>query len=575
MRLYLLFGLCYVEGIVHFPISKNVVGRWLSQFCVDRSRESEESLRRCSSSTTSSVVDGYGGNRHRNSCWWMESPLLFPFLSYPSPPSSKKKKDISFWMTSTKTAATTTSPMDDCKKQENNNNNNNNNVTTLKIHTFVHPQTGQVWKAINTAKRRFFDYLEYSNVLSYKNASTTTIITQQYRISNDQQQQQQKQQELWRDEWRDLWKKRRLLTDRTEVLAVYPSDRVHNNNNHNNNKNGARRGGFADLLHLYRQRFLAILEDEDYHHPTPPSSSKQTLISWLQSQYPDTKSLMAEQFAFLPEKQQLALLKQFLTWFRSFFPYFYDRCGVCGSSLREESQQNNNNGQQHIVGHAIAHEDDDPPENNAYQTFLGYVYPNEHELTGKACRTELYRCHKCRAFTRFPRYNAALYVMEHRKGRCGEYSMLLFRFLRALDHETRWVVDWADHVWVEVYLPSSRRWVHLDPCEAAVDENLIYQGWGKKQMYILGFYAPLVQKTPQEKDMLYNHKIPTPHLHTPIIQDITASYTTDTMTTIKQRREESQKQVDSAILDATESLKSSLSSMGLVTRPMEPRKLGW
>lgn len=30
-------------------------------------------------------------------------------------------------------------------------------------------------------------------------------------------------------------------------------------------------------------------------------------------------------------------------------------------------------------------------------------------------------------------------------------------------------------------------WVHLDPCEAAVDEPLLYQGWGKNQTYILAF----------------------------------------------------------------------------------------
>jgi hypothetical protein len=29
------------------------------------------------------------------------------------------------------------------------------------------------------------------------------------------------------------------------------------------------------------------------------------------------------------------------------------------------------------------------------------------------------------------------------------------------------------------------RWIHIDPCEAAVDEPLIYQGWGKNQTFIL------------------------------------------------------------------------------------------
>lgn len=30
-------------------------------------------------------------------------------------------------------------------------------------------------------------------------------------------------------------------------------------------------------------------------------------------------------------------------------------------------------------------------------------------------------------------------------------------------------------------------WVHVDPCEAAVDEPLLYQSWGKNQTFILAF----------------------------------------------------------------------------------------
>ena len=29
--------------------------------------------------------------------------------------------------------------------------------------------------------------------------------------------------------------------------------------------------------------------------------------------------------------------------------------------------------------------------------------------------------------------------------------------------------------------------MHVDPCEAAVDEPLIYEGWGKNQTYIIAY----------------------------------------------------------------------------------------
>ena len=60
-----------------------------------------------------------------------------------------------------------------------------------------------------------------------------------------------------------------------------------------------------------------------------------------------------------------------------------------------------------------------------------------------------------------------------------------------------------DHVWNEVSLvplhahklmlkqywsPTLNRWVHMDSCENARDQHLLYDvGWGKKQSYILAF----------------------------------------------------------------------------------------
>ncbi|KAL7576474.1 hypothetical protein ACA910_017980 [Epithemia clementina (nom. ined.)] len=563
------------------------------------------------------------------------------------------------------------------------------NYTMVKVHSYVDPQTGQTWKAINTPKQKFVAFLKYNEVIPTSHSGKRqglqspvvtspppAIVTKEYRFSNhhhhhnnndktangstalssstSQQKQRQDEEEKLRMEWRKLWKQRRLLTDRTEFLAVYPSDNAQqqqqqkanqnliSSNIHNANSNN-KRGGFADLLHLYCERLVAVLEDElcdNSHHQQAPSSSSGTrsggpdahlvgvgppfqtaakqqqppplpansLVRWLQEHYgaDQTRQLLAVQLRRLPEEQQLAHFKHFLEWFRSYFPYFYDRCSACGASIKdeqsacsppppaslelEEDNDENDLAEDDVdINNKNSNNQDEAeqPQGPQQQTFVGYIYPGEKELQGKASRTELYQCHKCHEFTRFPRFNSAWHVMQSRRGRCGEYSMLLFRFLRALGHETRWVVDWADHVWAEVYLTPTTtksttafaaaktngasptqanrgpRWIHLDPCEAAVDENLIYQGWGKKQTYIVAFYAPPPNSFKQ-KSLLLSTSSLSPHLF-PLIQDVTHTYTSDAQSVIQQRRDESPEQVQAAMTRATEQLQTHTNLFGATT----------
>lgn len=65
------------------------------------------------------------------------------------------------------------------------------------------------------------------------------------------------------------------------------------------------------------------------------------------------------------------------------------------------------------------------------------------------------------------RYVAVSKVLDTRRGRCGEYSVLMMRLLEALGYSCRWVVDWSDHVWVEAKV-DGLGWVHVDPCEVRV-----------------------------------------------------------------------------------------------------------
>ena len=116
--------------------------------------------------------------------------------------------------------------------------------------------------------------------------------------------------------------------------------------------------------------------------------------------------------------------------------------------------------------------------------------PTPDEAKHGASRVETYSCAspRCGAAIRFPRYNDAVHLLETRAGRCGEWANCFTLCCRALGFEARWVLDWTDHVWTEVYSDAQRRWLHCDPCEEACDQPKLYErGWGKRLSFVVAF----------------------------------------------------------------------------------------
>lgn len=497
--------------------------------------------------------------------------------------------------------------------------------TTITVHSYT-CSAGKRWKSLNTTKRKFLAFLSYNNIqasrgeietiqfVTHSSNSSLTIQTNPIPSENTRSKIQKNQQyppikhsspellQIERENWRRLWRLGQLLTDRTELLAVYPSEQSKTQPSPQENSDSSsqtattssaisRRGGFNDLLSLYTERLAGILQDEREQLESMRLASnnqddsllRMPIVSWLEQHYGvlETWQLMNHRNIRHDSASQQLMLKRwkhFLEWFRKEFPYYYDKCDACGASMKDtlasgsKPEIRDNRLHDERDDKSVEHDHDEGAEEEEdHQTFVGYIYPSLTELTGKASRTELYNCHVCDSFTRFPRFNSATHVMEHRRGRCGEYSMLLFRILRALNYKCRWVVDWADHVWAEVGLESydddaagssktSLRWVHLDPCEAAVDEALLYQGWGKKQTYILAFYAPPIQERGWDGAMLptasstngvFGKSIP-------LIEDVTQSYTTDSIETIRHRRDESCEQIQTSITKASIELQPNL-----------------
>ncbi|XP_028373928.1 peptide-N(4)-(N-acetyl-beta-glucosaminyl)asparagine amidase isoform X6 [Phyllostomus discolor] len=116
------------------------------------------------------------------------------------------------------------------------------------------------------------------------------------------------------------------------------------------------------------------------------------------------------------------------------------------------------------------------------------LFPNDDELKWGANRVEDHYCDACQLSSRFPRYNNPEKLLETRCGRCGEWANCFTLCCRALGFEARYVWDYTDHVWTEVYSPSQQRWLHCDASEDVCDKPLLYEiGWGKKLSYVLAF----------------------------------------------------------------------------------------
>merc|ERR1719427_634994 len=148
------------------------------------------------------------------------------------------------------------------------------------------------------------------------------------------------------------------------------------------------------------------------------------------------------------------LLLQLLAWFKKEFFTWTNapKCNICGG------------GTEHRSGDS----------------------PNAEERQWDCSRVECYQCAKCFVLVRFPRYNHPQKLLETRTGRCGEWANCFTLCCRSVGFEARFVLDWTDHVWTEVYSEHQGKFLHCDPCENTCNKPLLYeQGWGKKLSYVV------------------------------------------------------------------------------------------
>ena len=120
-------------------------------------------------------------------------------------------------------------------------------------------------------------------------------------------------------------------------------------------------------------------------------------------------------------------------------------------------------------------------------TFLISQVPiTRSEFEGLPYTTELYLCKDCGANTRFPRFNKPSTLLKTRIGRAHEFCVSLSSILKYFNYHVRFVTDFSDHEWLEVWSENFQRFVHVDPCEGIVDSPLLYEyGWSKDFQYVI------------------------------------------------------------------------------------------
>lgn len=150
----------------------------------------------------------------------------------------------------------------------------------------------------------------------------------------------------------------------------------------------------------------------------------------------------------------------------------------------------------------LSHEHDTTECNvQADSQLLGQLACQEQddEVSDDCVYAELRLCKDCKdtsAFFEYSRFHGPLALFDTKKnrkslmGQCEEFSRAGHALLALLGYETRYVLDFTDHVWIEVRVPKGEKgtWIHADPSEGVMDNPLMYEkGWGKQLTMIFAF----------------------------------------------------------------------------------------
>jgi hypothetical protein len=174
--------------------------------------------------------------------------------------------------------------------------------------------------------------------------------------------------------------------------------------------------------------------------------------------------------------EQRRHVQALLTALKTNYFFYYQKC----LSHEADSQTCNEKADSQLLGKIACQDGDDEVQDDC-------VYAELRFCTD---------CQEASTFFEYSRFHGPLALFETKKnrksvmGQCEEFSRAGHAMLSLLGYEARYVLDFTDHVWIEVQIPKGPKgeWIHADPSEGVMDNPLMYeQGWGKQLTMIYAF----------------------------------------------------------------------------------------
>jgi len=108
------------------------------------------------------------------------------------------------------------------------------------------------------------------------------------------------------------------------------------------------------------------------------------------------------------------------------------------------------------------------------------------ELDGFPLDADHYMCPTCGSQERFPRFQKPTRLLKNKYGKCREHIIAFGAILHALGFSFRFVTDFTEQEWIEVWSETESRYIHIDPFVEAFDAPLLYEtGWMKDIIWVV------------------------------------------------------------------------------------------